>query len=215
MDLLKAVSIIERDLDEALALLDQLSSVPGSHIIETELAKSRVRSASDLLKLIPRLAVTLPQQEMQKVQAAPAADKIPEVKEAQEPQEPQKIQEPQKTQKTQEPLKSILADRFINAGTLGEKMSSDRHDEVMSSVMHSKPIADIAAAIGMNDKFYFIRELFSGDAVSYNDTVKRLNAAASLGEAMKILDESTVMGSDPAAQSSFVDVVRRKFSIHV
>jgi hypothetical protein len=32
---------------------------------------------------------------------------------------------------------------------------------------------------------------------------------------MKILDESTVMGSDPAAQSSFVDVVRRKFSINV
>ncbi|HQL45224.1 MAG TPA: hypothetical protein PLI85_01330, partial [Bacteroidales bacterium] len=68
---------------------------------------------------------------------------------------------------------------------------------------------------GINDRFYFIRELFSGDALAYNDTIKRLNAAASLGEAMRILDESTVMGSDPAAQSSFVDVVRRKFSLHV
>lgn len=51
--------------------------------------------------------------------------------------------------------------------------------------------------------------------MAYSDTIGRLNSAASLGEAMKILDESTVMGSDPAAQSSFVDVVRRKFSVNV
>ena len=50
---------------------------------------------------------------------------------------------------------------------------------------------------------------------AYQDTIKRLNSSASLGEAMKILDENTVMGSDPAAQSSFVDVVRRKFNINV
>ncbi|MBE0667429.1 MAG: hypothetical protein IH593_07100, partial [Bacteroidales bacterium] len=79
--------------------------------------------------------------------------------------------------------------------------------------MNARPIADIAAAIGINDRFYFIRELFSGDNKAYHDTISRLNSAASLGEAMRILDESTVMGSDPAAQSSFVDVVRRKFNI--
>jgi len=117
--------------------------------------------------------------------------------------------------KTQESVKAILADRFGVTGTLGEKMSSSRKDEVVTSAMHSKPIADIAAAIGLNDKFYYIRELFSGDAAAYVDAVSRLNAAASIGEAMKILDESTVMGSDPAAQSSFVDVVRRKFSLNV
>ncbi|NLE34948.1 MAG: hypothetical protein GX622_07585 [Bacteroidales bacterium] len=117
--------------------------------------------------------------------------------------------------KGQESSKVILADRFIPSGTIGEKISPARKDEVISSVMHNKPIADIGAAIGINDRFYYIRELFSGDALAYSDTIRRLNAAASLGEAMKILDESTVMGSDPAAQSSFVDVVRRKFSLHV
>ena len=94
-------------------------------------------------------------------------------------------------------------------------MSSPKKDEAITSVMKNKPIEDIAAAIGINDRFYYIRELFSGDASAYHDTVGRLNSAGSLGEAMKILDESTVMGSDPAAQSSFVDVVRRKFSINV
>ncbi|MDZ7635472.1 MAG: hypothetical protein U5L72_13985 [Bacteroidales bacterium] len=117
--------------------------------------------------------------------------------------------------KTQEPVKPILADRFAASGTIGEKISSTKHDEAITSVIHSRPIADIGAAIGMNDKFYFIRELFSGNSIAYHETIGRLNASASLGEAMKILDESTVMGSDPAAQSSFVDVVRRKFNLHV
>jgi hypothetical protein len=282
MDFTKAVGIIGRDLEEAMTMLDQLSEVPGSHIAEMELAKSRIRSASDMLKLLPGLygageartaarsvvtgetgsvtaepvekavtaekTVTVVTSEervtaMRAEEAVTGAtvenevtteNKITIEKSASAEEstviektasvsdgEPEKagtetVKDPAASRtKTQESVKAILADRFGVTGTLGEKMSSSRKDEVVTSVMQSKPIADIAAAIGINDKFYYIRELFSGDPAAYSDAVSRLNAAASLGEAMKILDESTVMGSDPAAQSSFVDVVRRKFSLHV
>lgn len=246
MDFTKAVSIIGRDLEEAMAMLDQLSEVPGSHIAETELAKSRIRSASDMLKLLPglygagealtaarpvesgesaRLTVGTVEKRVadnETVSAGPAAEVVNAEKEAAvsdvspEKAEDETVKSPAAPgAKSQESARAILADRFGVKGTLGEKMSSSRKDEVVTSVMQSKPIADIAAAIGINDKFYYIRELFSGDAVAYSDAVSRLNSAASLGEAMKILDESTVMGSDPAAQSSFVDVVRRKFSLNV
>jgi hypothetical protein len=123
--------------------------------------------------------------------------------------------QPSAAHKNHEPSKAILADRFSQAGTLGDKISPVRQDEAISTALHSKPIADIGAAIGINDRFYFIRELFSGDALAYSDTIRRLNNSVSLGEAMRILDESTVMGSDPSAQSSFVDIVRRKFSLNV
>jgi hypothetical protein len=250
MDFIKAVSIIGRDLEEAMAMLDQLSATQGSNIAEIELARSRVRTASELLRLLPGLnGVNAPQpvQEVKNemvekvtvesvvvekvtsetvvemVEQAPGVQRFMEpVMEAPEPQKhaepvmeapvPQKHAEPKKTQ---EPAKPILADRFAAAGTLGEKITSTKKDEAITSVIHSKPIADIAAAIGINDKFYFIRELFSGNSIAYHETISRLNASSSLGEAMRILDESTVMGSDPAAQSSFVDVVRRKFNIHV
>ncbi len=250
MDFIKAVSIIGRDLEEAMAMLDQLSATQGSNIAEIELARSRVRTASELLRLLPGLnGVNAPQpvQEgknemvekvtvesvvvekvtsetvVEMVEQAPGVQRFMEpVIEAPEPQKhaepvmeapvPQKHAEPKKTQ---EPAKPILADRFAAAGTLGEKITSTKKDEAITSVIHSKPIADIAAAIGINDKFYFIRELFSGNSIAYHETISRLNASSSLGEAMRILDESTVMGSDPAAQSSFVDVVRRKFNIHV
>lgn len=237
MDFIKAVSIIGRDLEEAIAMLDQLSATQGSNIAEIELARSRVRTASELLRLLPGLnganapqpvhevknevveKVTVESVVVEKVieeTVVEPAGQAPEVQKFMEPvmeaPEPQKSAEPKKTQ---EPAKPILADRFAGAGTLGEKILSTKQDEAITSVIHSKPIADIGAAIGMNDKFYFIRELFSGNSIAYHETISRLNASSSLGEAMKILDESTVMGSDPAAQSSFVDVVRRKFNIHV
>lgn len=283
MDFIKAVSIIGRDLEEAIALLDQLAAEGGSNIAEIELARLRVRSAAELLRLLPGLNrvvapgpakgtgneepvmnLTGPQTTAEQViltdvprtelNTGPQTT-AEQVMQAGGPQlagetviltdVPQMTAEPviltdlprtaaepviqtvgpmtmevpaakiAGAQKTQDPQKPILADRFASTGTLGEKMQSTKQEGAISSVMHNKPIADIGAAIGMNDKFYFIRELFSGDTIAYYETITRLNAAASLGEAMKILDESTVMGSDPSAQSSFVDVVRRKFNIHV
>ena len=272
MDFLKAVNIIGRDLEEAMALLEQLD-VSGSDLAEAELARSRVRSAADLVKLLPSLnaanekkpesqplmaghqvaavvaevaaetttppvaendTVAAPVMKTETVvsQAAdietdatpvlgtePVASRTMATETASVPvMEAGPVAAPRPAaagQKSQEPSKAILADRFIPGGTLGEKITTGKKEEVVSSVIHSKPISDIAAAIGINDRFYFIRELFSGDAMAYSDTIGRLNSAASLGEAMKILDESTVMGSDPAAQSSFVDVVRRKFSVNV
>jgi len=268
MDFLKAVNIIGRDLEEAMALLEQLTGVSGPELAEIELARSRVRSASELLKLLPGLngaregnpSVTAarpapapepaptdapaykpepaptresalaqapepaPTRETALAQApepaptretALAPDPVSDSKPQQEPAQDPAPRHLAGNHKSQEPSKPILADRFSQSGTLGDTISPARQDDVNTTAMHSKPISDIGAAIGINDRFYFIRELFSGDTLAYSDTIRRLNASASLGEAMRILDDSTVMGSDPAAQSSFVDVVRRKFSLNV
>ncbi len=243
MDFIKAVSIIRKDLDEVSALLDQLSVTSGAHIAEIELARSRVHSATEMLRLLPELNEAPVSRLLNKEEPAPVmqpgtnvkaearpevrvdfnAEEKPEAKvevktEAKHEVKPEVKEEAKrevKPEATAEKGKPILADKFSTAEIIGKKVSSVKQDEVISSVMHSKPISDIGAAIGINDKFYFIRELFSGNARAYQDTIKRLNSSASLGEAMKILDENTVMGTDPAAQSSFVDVVRRKFNINV
>lgn len=235
MDLIKAVSIIRKDLEEVSAMLDQLSVTPGSHIAEIELARSRVHSATEMLKVLPQLNEVPVLQPVNKEDPAPAMQPVVEVKaetrlearpevrvdvaaevKAEATPEPKPKPTPEvKTETVAEKGKPILADKFNAADTIGKKASSVKQDEVIASVMHNKPISDIGTAIGINDKFYFIRELFNGDTRAYQDTIKRLNSSASLGEAMRILDENTVMGSDPSAQSSFVDIVRRKFNINV
>lgn len=243
MDFIKAVSIIRKDLDEVSALLDQLSVTPGAHIAEIELARSRVHSATEMLKLLPQLNEVPVLQPVNKEESAPVLQPVVEVKAETRPEVKAEVKSELKPQVKEEVKaetrsevkaevmsepkpeakaevaaekgKPILADKFNAAETIGKKASSVKQDEAITSVMHNKPISDIGTAIGINDKFYFIRELFSGDTRAYQDTIKRLNSSASLGEAMKILDENTVMGSDPAAQSSFVDIVRRKFNINV
>lgn len=245
MDFNTALGIIRRDMEEARALLDQLSELPGKHIAELELARSRMRSALDLLAILPK---TLEEKEVVEAKALKEEKVVAEVRAVKEKEaqiNAEKVEETQvgteKVEETQvgaekvvetqvgaekeeetqiraevrEAAKPILADKFSSTDRIGQMVTSVKQDELITSVMHNKPISDIGAAIGINDKFYFIRELFSGDSKAYQDTIRRLNGAVSLGEAMKILDDSTVMGSDPAAQSSFVDVVRRKFNINV
>jgi hypothetical protein len=215
MDFNTALGIIRRDMEEARALLDQLSEIPGKHIAEIELARSRMRSASELLAIIPKMleekeVVKAEVMKEEKIMAGVGAQKEEETKVRIEKEE-----ETQVRAEVRETAKPILADKFSSTDRIGQMVTSVKQDELITSAMHNRPISDIGAAIGINDKFYFIRELFSGDSKAYQDTIRRLNGAVSLGEAMKILDDSTVMGSDPAAQSSFVDVVRRKFNINV
>jgi hypothetical protein len=163
----------------------------------------------------PEVMVDLNAEAKPEVKAETRPEAKPEVKTAAKTEVKSEVKSEAKAEAAEEKGKPILADKFSAAEIIGKKVSSVKQDEVISSVMHNKPISDIGAAIGINDKFYFIRELFSGDTRAYQDTIKRLNSSGSLGEAMKILDENTVMGSDPAAQSSFVDIVRRKFNINV
>lgn len=218
MDFNTALGIIRRDIEEARALLDQLSEIPGTHIAEVELARSRMRSASEMLILLPQMKED--KAEVKDKVKTEVKDKVKtEVKVEEKVEvlnEDKTIPQPQsETHKGQEAAKPILADRFSSTDRIGQMATSVKQDEVITSALLNRPISDIGAAIGINDRFYYIRELFSGDNRAYQDTIRRLNGAASLGEAMKILDESTVMGSDPAAQSAFVDVVRRKFNINV
>ena len=60
----------------------------------------------------------------------------------------------------------------------------------MQSKLQNKPITDLAKAIGINDKFLFIKELFGGDSDLYNQTIKHLNHFTDLNEAIIYLQEN-------------------------
>ncbi len=203
-----------------LKLLPQLNEVPVSQPANQSEAAPAVQPLTEVkAETRPEAKVELnaePEPEVKvEVKAEPKPEVKVEVKAEPKPEVKTEARAEHKTEVAADKGKPILADKFSAADTIGKKATSVKQDEVITSVLHNKPISDIGTAIGINDKFYFIRELFSGDTRAYQDTIKRLNSSASLGEAMKILDENTVMGSDPAAQSSFVDIVRRKFNINV
>lgn len=98
-----------------------------------------------------------------------------------------------------------------------EKSLSDSLTETKSSVLGSRvilqPISDLASAIGLNDKFTFISELFNNNPPAYDEAVMRINRAVNYDEGMWILksynNSSWEVNQETA--NRFKDFIKRRF----
>jgi hypothetical protein len=84
-----------------------------------------------------------------------------------------------------------VADKFKGEShSINERFSSstDKKEKSLADKLHEKPIMDLKAAIGINDKFKFINELFDGNLQAYNECVTKLNGFTSFEEAGTFLD---------------------------
>ena len=75
-------------------------------------------------------------------------------------------------------------------------------------------IDDIRKAIGINEKFRFINELFNGDIQEYNQAVDRLNALTSMDEADNFLEKFRVQyvwDEEGEVYQEFIKIVRRRY----
>ena len=74
-----------------------------------------------------------------------------------------------------------------------------------------KPITNISAAIGLNDRFLYIRTLFGGNATELADTVAKLNAMQSFDEAMQYIGSHYQWDMEDAVTVQFLELVNRRF----
>ena len=75
-------------------------------------------------------------------------------------------------------------------------------------------IDDIRKAIGINEKFRFINELFKGDMNEYNESIDNLNSFTSLAEAEKYLLTYKIRyewDEDVEAYKEFMNLVERRY----
>ena len=80
------------------------------------------------------------------------------------------------------------ADFELSTGeTLGEKMMGE--DRSLAAKLQQKPISDLKSAMGINDKFLFVNELFGGSMEKYNKSIENLNDLKTLNGAMIYLNE--------------------------
>ena len=82
---------------------------------------------------------------------------------------------------------------------------SESHDESLGAVLNQRsnhtdlgerlknsPVGDLREAIGINDKFQFVNELFNGDLGQYNKVLDELNNFTSLQGVLTYLSELSV-----------------------
>jgi hypothetical protein len=92
----------------------------------------------------------------------------------------------------------------------------NKEDSSIGAKMERQPIQDLRAAIGINDKFLLINELFSGSLEAYNKMLDELNEFKSFNGASTYLIELKVekqWDSKLPSWKKLVQLLERKFNV--
>jgi hypothetical protein len=92
-----------------------------------------------------------------------------------------------------------------------ESLQQNVHYQDLSARLHTQPVTDIAAAIGINEKFLMIRELFGNDAKKFDVAIRVLNDAVNFNEAYNYLIRDYIWDMDSELVQGLLEVIRRKF----
>lgn len=106
----------------------------------------------------------------------------------------------------------IIADKFQSKKFIHDNIAKKNVKKDVSTKMQSKPIKDINAAIGLNDKFIFIRELFGGDKEHYHETIQILNNFDTFENALEFLNQNFDWDEDDENVIRLRELVSRKYS---
>ena len=105
----------------------------------------------------------------------------------------------------------IIADTFSHlANRFNEQIGEKQDDDF--SYTHGRRYTNISDAIGINDRFYYIRELFEGNRDNYNEAISKLEHAADISEAKEILLSYRKDKKENAASRQLLELVKRKLS---
>lgn len=150
-------------------------------------------------------------------------DREEEISEKHEPTgktEPSKEEEMVKNKETetvsqkkdQSMKEKILAEKFQKPGDfLNEKIGAEKTKKDLSAKIQSTPIKSISGSMGINDKFFFIRELFHGNADNFNIAMKTLDDASNFNEAYNYLLNTFEWDMDSEEVQQLLNLIRRKF----
>lgn len=110
--------------------------------------------------------------------------------------------------------KSLGETFSASKSSVNDYLSLHKSESTIGDRMKQNKVNDLKAAIDLNHKFLFITELFDGNSPEYSQTIERLNNAASLEEAFKILTEKREKYRWDEKEGTFRifnDLIHRKF----
>jgi len=196
---------ILKQLNNITGQINQLKDIP---VVEKDLLLEKIREL-----YLAVLGIDQRQQIREKEETFELEQEITE-----EPQKlktkPSKTAEQQKTPPAEEKISeaTILAERFQGEKTfINERLAQQANKEDLSTKLQSKPIDDIANAIGINDKYKLIRELFNGKPEIFNQTIEKLNTASNFNEAFNYISSNFEWEMEDEPVQFLLDLVRRKF----
>lgn len=111
-----------------------------------------------------------------------------------------------------QPEETEVAFELEEPTVLGDRMRQDDHS--LAAKLNKKPLDSLKTAIGINDKFLFVNELFGGSMEKFNKSIDNLNDLKTLNGALIYLNELKIelqWNSSNEAYRKLSDLVSRKF----
>ena len=111
---------------------------------------------------------------------------------------------------------ATLSDKFHDTTPIiAENLKIENEDNSVGAKLQRKKITDIRAAIGVNEKFLFINELFVGEFKIYESSIETLNETKNAEEALNVLETLKTKhnwNNDMPAFNKLLHIVERKFN---
>ena len=224
---LEAILEIVKEIKTMVAGFTNYEEIPD---IEMDLTLEKVRNLYDILLILKQSqskeSVKMPEQ-ISEPAAGPikadntgpnnistetkTGDEIEDVDDSLEHDESAGIELSEEESGKTDNNKKIISDRFKSQSTsIHDSFSKSQQYDDLSTKLKSKPITNIADAIGINDKFIFIKELFNDDADKYNKTIEVLNNATNFNDAYNYLMGNFNWDMDNSLVQILLDLIRRK-----
>ncbi len=235
MDFNKTIDMIINDLRETREIIDDLKNYPGVPQLQIEIAKSRCKSAEEVISLLKTFTIdrqglndndgkyiAVPEQNISRVSDKPIEtgdeDNLNPIRQEKTTGSGQKSEpdrhiraEGQRQTRRKKGETRIIADRFTHmSNRFNEHLGSGKKDKDVSSMLQSTHLVNLADAIGVNDKFLFIREIFNGNRDNYEEAIVKLEKVDNLSDAMAIISSVTGESEENDAVKQLLELVKRK-----
>ncbi len=105
---------------------------------------------------------------------------------------------------------ATLSDKLkSNNISLNERLSSNKGND-LSSRLQKGAIRDLNEAIGLNDKFLYIKSLFNGDAHKFREAIEYFNEARNISDAETYIASNFNWNMNDETAQQFLGLVQRK-----
>lgn len=143
--------------------------------------------------------------------AAPVRPPLPELPKIRQPWQQEPITAVPTLAHQQRELNETMAG---NGQSLNERLRANNVE--LGTMLQSSPVRDLKKAIGINDRYVFINELFRGDEAMYERSIKTINNFGNYAEAefwiRRELKLKQAWNEEAETVHHFDQLVKRRFS---
>lgn len=101
-----------------------------------------------------------------------------------------------------------LGDSFSKEKSVNELLAGDSNK--LEYKISNSPVESIKTAIGINDRYQYIRELFDGNAEAFSNAVRKLDSMKSINDAVRYIQQNYNWKKNETSLK-FVSLIKRRF----